>query len=73
MRVTDDNVDDDLSKKQMIAENLMLAMRTKDGASEQLIKNALTNCRRAKKTFKKVEELGLAKREGGRLIPTERG
>ena len=43
MRVTDEHVEDDLNAKQMIAEDCMLAMRTRFGIEPKLVKIAKEN------------------------------
>lgn len=73
MRVTDFNVEDDLNPKQMVAEDLMLCMRTKYGCSPDLLDKARSLIPNIDSEFDKLENLGLVKNDGNSWIPTHKG
>lgn len=73
MRVKDGRVTDDLDARQMAAEDLMLGMRMTCGVAERRVESASALLPDVWNALARLEERGLAKREGGRFRPTERG
>lgn len=73
MRMKDGYVTDDLNAAEMAAEDLMLGMRMARGVSEEQIEEALPLLPDAVKTFQEIIDLGLAKAEDGRVMPTAMG
>ena len=73
MRVTDEHVEDDLNAKQMIAEDCMLAMRTRFGIGPELAKKGKENLKDFEKTINMLIEAGLVKENEGSFVPTEKG
>lgn len=73
MRVTDGRVTDDLDRRQMVAEDLMLGMRLCEGVSDELVLSASQVLPKTKQTFARLEELGLVEHREGRYRPTKTG
>lgn len=73
MRVKDGIVTDDLDPAEMRAEDLMLAMRTSRGVSEEQLERASELLPDAERVFEDLVAKGLAQRTGGAYVPTERG
>lgn len=73
MRVQDGCVTDDLDRRQMAAEDLMLAMRMARGADADLIARVQSLVPAASSVIDGLERRGLLRREGDRVVPTERG
>ena len=73
MRKVDDLITDDLGPQQMLAEDLMLAMRMTRGVEVWRVEAACAVLPRATECFEELVTLGLAKRVDGRYLPTERG
>ena len=79
MRVQDGAVIDDLNPAQMAAEDLMMAMRTARGVSEEQLLAVAHLLPRAEEAFAELQELGLVAfdpahdGEGARFVPTEQG
>lgn len=73
MRVVDGMVTDDLDPAQMLAENLMLAMRMKRGVSDDEIENASSLLPGAKQLFIELEECGFVQHIDQRWTPTQKG
>lgn len=73
MRVTDGHVEDDLNEKQMIAEDLMLGVRTKYGPSSQTIQKAKKAFQSLDKVIADLQEKGLVDFDGDKLTPSHAG
>lgn len=73
MRVTDEHVEDDLNAKQMLAEDMMLSMRTKYGCRQSMIDKANNLIDGVSDEFDNLEYLGLVKKENDSYIPTKKG
>lgn len=73
MRVTDEHVEDDLNATQMIAEDCMLAMRTRFGICPELANKAKENLKDFDKTINVLIEASLVKELDGSYVPTEKG
>lgn len=73
MRVKDGQVVDDLDARQMAAEDLMLAMRMAEGASDDIVFRASQRIEGVDETLGSLEELGLIEHGDGAWRPTERG
>lgn len=73
MRVTDEHVEDDLSAKQIISEDCMLAMRTKYGIDQKLTDLARANFKNFDKVIQEFIDAGLVKESQGGFAPTEKG
>ena len=72
-RVTDNNVDDELSENQIIAEDCVLALRTKYGISCSLADKARSTFKDFDKAVQESISLGLLKPNNERFAPTEKG
>lgn len=73
MRVTDNNVEDDLNAKQMLAEDLVLSARTKFGVSAELCDKAREVFENFDSTIEELQNLELIKQSEGGFSPTEKG
>lgn len=74
MRVQDGIVTDDLTPREMAAEDLMLSMRMTDGIDASRFAELSKRLCRPNEKMEELEGLGLVKRkEGGGWSPTERG
>ena len=73
MRKQDGFVTDDLNPVQMLAEDLMLAMRMSRGVEESRVAQAKRLLPDVERCFEELEELGLVFREDGRYKPTRTG
>lgn len=73
MRVTDNHVEDDLNSAQMLAEDCMLAMRTRFGIDKKLAEKASVNLKDFNRTIQELVGLGLVKEVAGSYVPTEKG
>ncbi|MDO5328854.1 MAG: radical SAM family heme chaperone HemW [Coriobacteriia bacterium] len=73
MRVTANHVEDDLNPAQMVAEDMMLAARTKAGISMDLYDRATKLIPDTKKKMQHIIDLGLLDVEENALVPTKRG
>lgn len=73
MRVTDEHVEDNLSSKQMVSEDCMLAMRTKYGIGKELAELARDNYKNFDKVIEDLIDAGLVKASDGGFAPTEKG
>lgn len=73
MRVTDDHVEDDLGLAQMVAEDMMLAARTKAGISFDLFEKAKVLIPDVEDKLQSIIDLGLLEVTDNALIPTKRG
>ena len=72
-RVTDNHVDDELSAKQMLAEDCVLALRTKSGISSALAERARTTFKDFDKVTEESIKAGLLKQTDEGFAPTEQG
>lgn len=72
-RVTDGQVDDELSENQMLAEDCVLALRTKSGISCSLADKARSTFKDFDKAVEESISLGLLKQSDGAFVPTEQG
>lgn len=70
MRVQDGQVVDDLNRRQMAAEDLMMKMRMTRGVSEEELAEAAVLLPQALDTFRSLVKDNLVKREDGRYKPT---
>lgn len=70
MRVQDGQVVDDLNRRQMAAEDLMMKMRMTCGVSEEELAEAAVLLPQALDTFRSLVKDNLVKREDGRYKPT---
>ncbi len=73
MRVTDKHVEDDLNKNQIIAEDCMLAMRTRYGIDAELAKLAKDSLKDFEQTINQLIDMGLVKKDGSGYVATEKG
>ena len=73
MRKQDGRVTDDLGPAQMLAEDLMLAMRMSRGVAASRVEAAESLLPGATACFDELCDVGLARLEGGSYRPTERG
>lgn len=73
MRVTDNHVEDILNSKEMLAENLMLAMRTRAGINKLLYNEADKAFPTFKNTLDKLFQAGLIVEDASSIKPTEKG
>ncbi len=73
MRVQDDRVVEDLNKTQMVAEDLMMAMRMTRGVSDEQVQHATDFLPEVQATFNDLVDDGLVFHESGRWKPTELG
>lgn len=73
MRVTDNHVEDDLNSKEMLAEDIVLACRTKYGISNKLANEARSTFSNFDETIEELIHLGLLKTRDDSLVPTEKG
>ena len=73
MRVQDGQVVDELDRRQMCAEDLMLGMRMVRGVSDEQVHEASLLLPEALLAFRGLVEAGLAEHEGGRYRPTDKG
>ena len=70
VRVQDGLVQDDLDRRQMVCEDLMLAMRMTRGVSDEDLRAAGLHLPKAQATFFALEQRNLVKQEEGRWKPT---
>lgn len=73
MRVTDQHVEDDLDSKQMIAEDLMLSMRTCYGANAELVASAKENFTNFGEVIDHLIDYGLVQHKDSNIVPTKKG
>ena len=73
MRVTDGRVTDDLDRRQMAAEDLMLGMRMAEGVAFELVDEASVVLPDAKQALARLIELGLVEQAERSYRPTEQG
>lgn len=73
MRVQDGHVQDDLSAPEMLAEDLMLAMRMSRGLPKNRVAEAVSVLSRVQECFAELVELGLVEETDDRYIPTVSG
>lgn len=73
MRVQDGQVIDDLDRRQMCAEDLMLGMRMVQGVSDEQVGAAALLLPESLTVFRGLVEAGLAERREGRYLPTVMG
>ena len=73
MRVQDGQVVDDLDRRQMCAEDLMLGMRMVQGVSDEQVREASLLLPEALVAFHDLVERGLAEHRDGRYRPTVTG
>lgn len=73
MRVTDEHVEDDLDAKQMLAEDCMLAMRTRFGITKELADKARAQLKKFDVAINELIKAGLIKESSGSYVPTEKG
>ncbi len=73
VRVTDNHVDDEISSNQIIAEDCVLALRTKSGISCSLADKARSTFKDFDKAVEGSVSLGLLKQSDGAFVPTEQG
>ena len=73
MRKQDGYVTDDLNPAQMLAEDLMLAIRMSRGVTAERVEAAEETLPGACACFDELCELGLVRLESGSYVPTERG
>lgn len=72
-RITYGCIDEELTKPEMCAEDLMLRMRLCEGVSDEQILRAQRTLPHVGATFARLESLGLVSHRDGRWAPTERG
>ncbi len=72
-RLQDGAIIEELTADQMIAEDLMLAMRMSRGISDAQYAAALKRLPQTKAAFEKLLQMGLVKHGHGRYRPTEKG
>lgn len=70
MRVQDGQVVDDLDRRQMEAEDMMLRMRMSRGASDEEVAQASLFLPQLLMTLQSLKDRNLLKHEGGRWMPT---
>lgn len=73
MRVTDGEVVDDLDRRQMEAEDLMLGMRMARGVSDERLSLACEYIPEARSAMEELVEEGYVKHDDGRWKPTAQG
>ena len=73
MRKQDGYITDDLNPAQMLAEDLMLAMRMSRGVEESRVRDAQELLPEALNCFEELCQLGLAEARDGRYVPTTLG
>ena len=73
MRMQDGMVTDDLDRKQMEAEDVMMGMRLTCGVSDERISQAAQYLPTLLETLQNLEELGLVQHKEGTWAPTEQG
>ena len=73
MRLTDGEVTDDLDRRQMEAEDLMLGMRLARGVSEERLLSAAAFLPEAPGVFAELAEEGFIEHADGRFRPTQAG
>ena len=73
MRVTDNHVEDDLYPPQMVAEDMMLAARTKAGISFELFERAKEHIPDVEEKLQEIIDLELLAVTDNALVPTKRG
>ncbi|MBR2790880.1 MAG: coproporphyrinogen III oxidase family protein, partial [Eggerthellaceae bacterium] len=73
MRKQDGYVTDDLNPKEMLAEDLMLAMRMSRGVSTTRVADAERRLPGAQACFEELCRLGLVRVQDEAFVPTERG
>ena len=73
MRMQDGKIVDDMEPREMLAEDLMLAMRMACGIETTRVDEAAKLLPNAPAVFDELERLGLTQRRDGRIIPTEHG
>ncbi len=73
MRIQDGEVTDDLDERQMVAEDLMLAMRMTLGVSDETLQRAAEELPDVFSVYEQLVDDGLVVHEDGRWKPTERG
>ncbi len=73
MRVTDGQVTDDLDRRQMYAEDLMLGMRMAAGVPRELVDEASSVLPDTKQVFARLVGIGLVEEDADAFRPTERG
>lgn len=73
MRVTDNNVEDDLDPKQMLAEDLMLAMRTKYGIDKDLYDKSIKVFNNFEQTIDDLLNKELIVKDDNNIVPTQKG
>ena len=73
VRVTDNHVDDEISSNQMLAEDCVLALRTKSGISSALAERARTTFKDFGKVAEESIKDGLLKQTDDGFAPTEQG
>lgn len=72
-RITDDVIDDELDKNQMLIEDLILAMRTSSGIDENLASRARILFSNFDETISQLEDLQFIKHTSNRIVPTNSG
>lgn len=70
LRVKDGEIEDDLDRKQMCAEDLMLGMRMTRGVSDEQVRAAALLLPKVQMTFHELIARNLVMHEGGRYKPT---
>ena len=73
MRKQDGYVTDDLNPQQMLAEDLMLAMRMSRGVTAERVTEAESRLPGVRACFDNLCDLGLVRLDAGSYVPTERG
>lgn len=73
MRIVDGNVSDDLSRKEMEAEDIMLLMRLKSGVSDEKCEIASKYLPNLMNALEDLQNKGLIKDECNAYIPTSKG
>ena len=73
MRMTDNNVDDDLSREELEAEDIMLGMRLACGVDDERIARAVPYVPKLPQTLDALEEEGYLEHVDKRWRPTEQG
>ena len=73
MRIQDGHVTDDLNKQQMVAEDLMLAMRMSRGVKHAQVQKAEKHIAGVGRTFESLQEKGLVVRTENAWVPTKQG
>ena len=73
VRIVDGRVTDSLDRRERVAEDMMLAMRTTRGIPDPMAAAASRELPRTEEVLSRLVGLGLAERSDGRWSPTERG